>query len=249
MLWASLVALVVGTAGRAAPAESQKPSALNNDPHLVGWWKFDETTGKNAADSSGKNHHGTLEGGASFDTLSTSGRIGGAIKFEGKDDCIRIAGWKGVCGQKARTIAAWIKASAPSGAIISWGTEEPGKMWTFGYVRGRIGVVPKGGYYYMKAETHDDTWHHVAVVLQEASPPNLHDHVKLFKDGEPAEVHDIGLLDLWPIDTGDKLDVVIGKRFKGLIDDLRVYDRVLSEDEINALFKMQGDSQSNKNTK
>jgi hypothetical protein len=114
-------------------------------------------------------------------------------------------------------------------------------MWIFGHIRGRIGVTPKGGYLYMKAGTDDDTWHHVAVVVHEASPPNLHDHVKLFRDGELAEIDDIGLLDLWPIETGDQQDVCVGRRFKGLIDDLRIYDRALSEDEIKALFKREGD--------
>ena len=85
---------------------------------------------------------------------------------------------------------------------------------------------------------HDDKWHHVAAVVVEAELPNLHDDVKLYKDGVPADIHDIGLLDLWPLETGDELNVRIGRRFKGLIDDLRIYDRPLSDDEINALFKL-----------
>jgi hypothetical protein len=63
----------------------------------------------------------------------------------------------------------------------------------------------------------------------------------LYKDGVVAEIHDIGLLDLWPIDTGDDLDVTIGRGFKGLIDDVRIYDRVLSDEEVMALFKLQSD--------
>ena len=35
-----------------------------------------------------------------------------------------------------------------------------------------------------------------------AELPNLHDDVTLYLDGAPAEIHDIGLLDLWPIQTG-----------------------------------------------
>ncbi|MHC4499060.1 MAG: LamG domain-containing protein, partial [Planctomycetota bacterium] len=31
------------------------------EPNLVGWWKLNESDGNDAADSSGKNHHGTLE--------------------------------------------------------------------------------------------------------------------------------------------------------------------------------------------
>jgi hypothetical protein len=127
---------------------------------------------------------------------------------------------------------------ATTGEIVSWGTNDFGRMWTFGFVRGRIGVTPHGGYLYMNAETHDDQWHHVAVVVRRAEAPNLYDDVTLFLDGEVAGIHDIGLLDLWPIDTGDELDVRIGRNFKGLIDDLRIYSRTLSEDEIHALFTL-----------
>lgn len=96
----------------------------------------------------------------------------------------------------------------------------------------------------MNAETHDDKWHHIAVVVREAELPNLHDNVALYLDGAPAEVHDIGLLDLWPIQTGDELDVRIGRRFNGLLDDLRIYDRTLADNEIELLFKLQSDRPS-----
>jgi hypothetical protein len=78
----------------------------------------------------------------------------------------------------------------------------------------------------------------MAVVVVEAELPNLHDDVRLYKDGTLAEIHDIGLLDLWPIETGNKLNVTIGRRFKGLVDDVRIYDRPLSEDEIKAIFTL-----------
>ena len=236
-----LVAVPIGLA-LLAPAEyarsAEEPASrvLDADSHLVGWWKFDEGADKKAADSSKANHVGTLEGGAAFD----AGRIGKAVALDGKDACVRMAGFKGVTGSGPRTVAAWIKTPKAAGDIVSWGTDDHGKMWKFGFVRGRVGVTPKGGYLYMKAALSDDALHHVAVVVQEASPPNLHDHFKLYADGEPAEIHDIGLLDLWPIETGDKLDVTVGRGLKGLIDDLRIYDRALSEDEIKALFKAAG---------
>jgi hypothetical protein len=90
----------------------------------------------------------------------------------------------------------------------------------------------------MRDPLHDGQWHHVAVVLEEGSPANLHDHAKLYLDGKPAVIHDIGLLDLWPIDTGDSIDVTIGRGWNGLIDDLRIYARALSPEEIAALYQM-----------
>jgi hypothetical protein len=232
--------LAVQAADHPSASNPPRAASLDTDPHLVGWWRFDEASGKTAADSSGHAHPATLEGNLSFDSCSVSGQSGKALKFNGSNDCVRVVGFKGVTGPQARTLALWIRTSATSGDLVRWGTDEHGQMWTFGHIRGRVGVTPKGGYLYMKAGTHDDTWHHVAVVVEDASPPNLHDHVKLFRDGEPAEIDDIGLLDLWPIETGDNLEVVIGRRFKGAIGNVRLYDRPLSEEEMKALFKLEG---------
>ena len=51
-----------------------------------------------------------------------------------------------------------------------------------------------------------------------------------------AEIATIGRLDLWPLETGSDQDVTIGRDFAGASDDLRVYSRPLSEDEIKALY-------------
>ena len=83
-------------------------------------------------------------------------------------------------------------------------------------------------------------------MVYEAELPDLHDDVKLYRDGKLAEIDDIGLLDLWPIETGDQLDVSIGAGFKGYIDDVRIYDRPLSEDEVEALFKSGSDHLSSR---
>jgi len=198
----------------AVPSESDAVRKLDLDPHLVGWWRFDETSGRTAADSSGHGRSGTLKGNLSFDKCSVRGQAGSALKFASGQDCVEITGYRGVTGTWPRTLTAWIKTTAPEGEIVSWGSDEYGKLWTFGFIRGRVGVTPKGGYLYMNAETHDDTWHHLAVVVEETELPNLHDHVRLYKDGAPAEIHDIGLLDLWPIETGSDFDVRIGRGFR-----------------------------------
>lgn len=227
-----MVMILVWTLGGQQFAGERAPAQVSLETGLIGWWKFDETSGTTAADSSPAGHAGTLERGASF----VPGRIGNAVAFDGKAACVRIPGFKGVTGPKPRTVAAWIKTPKAAGEIVRWGSEKPGKLWQFGFIRGHVGVSPKGGYLYMQAALHDDAWHHVAVVVQEAAPPNLHDHVRLYVDGQRAEIHKIGLLDLWPIETGDNLDVMIGRGFKGLIDDLRIYQRALREEEILALF-------------
>jgi hypothetical protein len=208
------------------------PAGLDTDPHLVGWWKLDDGEGKMVADSSGKGRNGTLQGEAEW----VEGRAGKALQFDGKKGFVDIAGYKGISGAQPRTVAAWIRTKVSRGEILSWGLNDAGKMWTFCFIRGRVGVTPKGGYLYINKEINDGEWHHVAAVLTGGDPPNLHDDVKLYVDGQPAEIHDIGLLDLWPIDTGSDKDVAIGRGFNGCLDDVRLYDRALSRDEVSALF-------------
>jgi hypothetical protein len=235
-LWTIL--LVVLVTGGSLAAE---PVVLDRDPNLAGWWKFDETGGKIAADASGHKRDGMLKNGLSFEASSVPGKTGKAIRLDGNEASIEVANYKGVTGTRARTVAAWIKTAATQGHIVSWGMNDFGKMWNFGFVRGRIGVTPHGGYLYMNPETHDNEWHHVAVVVRDADLPNLHDDVTLYLDGGVAEIHDIGLLDLWPLETGNELNVRIGQRFKGCLDDLRLYDRALSDEEIRVLFRLEGD--------
>ena len=62
-------------------------------------------------------------------------------------------------------------------------------------------------------------------------------HGKLYLDGEVATVDDIGLLDLWPLVTGEEMEVRIGRGFAGALDELRIYDRALSAEEIKALYQ------------
>ena len=247
------VVFLLGLAGRAlgqaaagaAAAPKEKPSKLDADPHLVGWWKFDDAPakddgpGKTIAGSSKHRRKGALQGGMSLEKNSVPGRIGKALAFDGKENFVEITGYKGVTGTGPRTLAAWVKTKRDRGEIMGWGEEDFGKMWMFRFVRGRLGVVPDGGYFYMNDPVNDDKWHYVAVVVEEAKLPNLHDDVKLYLDGTLAKIHDIGLLDLWPIETGKELDVRIGRGFQGLIDEVRIYDRALSKAEMKELFTLQ----------
>lgn len=238
-----LISLIVAFSGSVQPcavaAEKKEPLTLDTDPHLVAWWKLDESSGKTAVDSSRHKRNGRLKEELSFDKDTAAGRTGKALKFDGESGYLEITGYKGIVGTKPRTVTAWVKTTTSKGEVISWGADDFGKMFTFCFIRGRLGITPNGGYYYMNDAIHDDQWHHVAAVIKEAELPNLHDDAVLYKDGEIAVIHDIGLLDLWPIDTGGDLDVRIGRGFKGLIDDVRIYDRVLSDEEVMALFKLQ----------
>jgi len=218
-------------------AAAQTTDAPETDPHLVGWWKMDDASGKTAADASKHGRDGTLQGDLSFENDSVAGRVGKALQLDGKAGFIEITGYKGVTGTQPRTVALWMKSKATRGDLLAWGEDDFGKMFFFRHIRGRVGVTPSGGYLYINDQINDDRWHHVAAVVVEGDPPNLHDHVNLYLDGELAKIHDIGLLDLWPVDTGSQIDVTIGRGFDGALDEVRIYDRALSDEEVRALFR------------
>ena len=76
---------------------------------LVGWWKFDESSGQIAIDSSGNRHEGTLIGDAAW----TIGQLDGAIRFDGDGDyvtCGHVDIDTAVSG--GLTVCAWINKSA-----------------------------------------------------------------------------------------------------------------------------------------
>lgn len=221
-------------------AAEDKQVALDKDPHLMGWWKFDETTGNIASDSSRHKRNATLDDELTFEKASVDGKVGKAVKLA-RGEAIDVKGYKGVTGTGPRTVAVWIKTKERRGDIVVWGEHDSGKQFCFRHIRGRIGMTPFGGYYYMKEYTDDDKWHHIAVVVKEAELPNLYDDIVLYLNGEVAELDDIGLLGLLPVETAEKDDVRIGDGYEGLLDDLRIYSRALSINEIKAIYQGKSD--------
>ena len=84
----------------AAAGATSKPVTLDTDPNLVGWWRFDETAGTLAADSSGHKRDATLRGDCSFDKNSAPGKSGKAIRFDAKDAVIEVKDYKGIAGTR-----------------------------------------------------------------------------------------------------------------------------------------------------
>ncbi|MEL1246405.1 LamG domain-containing protein [Flavobacterium sp. DGU11] len=76
-----------------------------------------------------------------------------------------------------------------------------------------------------------ENWHHLVATL------DANNTLKLYRDGvlrdtETAANGNIG---------ADALDYYIGNAFKGLMDDLRVYKKVLTQQEVQTLYELEGD--------
>ncbi|OHA24320.1 MAG: hypothetical protein A3D50_02195 [Candidatus Taylorbacteria bacterium RIFCSPHIGHO2_02_FULL_44_12] len=80
---------------------------------LIGHWKFDETSGTMASDSSGNNNTGTLTNGPTW----TTGKIGGALNFDGVDDYVDMgigSATESIGGGSAVSVSLWIKINDPN---------------------------------------------------------------------------------------------------------------------------------------
>ena len=181
------------------------------------------------------------------------GRIGTAGKFDGKT-WLTAGDTAGFDIEDHFTLAAWVRGeSAPDGAIVSRMEDKPqGKGYALGINDGRLHVDLTSNWNddAIRLETEErleaNRWYHVAMTY---SGSRMAEGVHLFIDGRPAKVK-VALDTLYrpfrnagrPVSDPFRIGGGWGpeRRFRGLMDEVRVYRRVLSSDEISALAS--GDS-------
>ncbi|MHC4328406.1 MAG: LamG domain-containing protein [Planctomycetota bacterium] len=215
-------------------------AANAGDPTLVGWWTFDDGSGTTPLDSSDYGRHGEFVGSPEW----TDGHTGGALRVS-QGNYVVIPGYKGVLGTTSRTCMAWIKTTTAPGVIFGWAPVVAGAKWI---VRvndgGQLRCEVHNGFHYGTTILTDDQWHHVAVVLVDDGSPDVVETL-LYVDGV-LETSNADSADE-PINTAEEMDVTIGQNphatnrwFDGLLDEARIYERALSQAEIQAVMNEAG---------
>jgi len=103
---------------------------------------------------------------------------------------------------------------------------------------GTLRAEVHGGYIYGTTPVADGNWHHVAVVLTDDGSPNINEAV-LYIDGLPETT--LGGVAACPVNTAAAADVKVGVNtpgtvfFKGLMDEVRIYDTVLTQQEVQQI--------------
>ncbi|GIV98404.1 MAG: hypothetical protein KatS3mg057_3061 [Herpetosiphonaceae bacterium] len=204
---------------------------INNG--LVGYWKLDEGAGSNTADSSGYGNTGTLSS-PSWTTVvppAVSYTNPAALDFDGSDDSVTIADESSFDLQGQITIAAWIKVDSFNKnwqAIITKGDS----AWRLHRYNDRDTVAfGTSGLSNTDLESsssiNDGQWHHIAAVY-DGSRKSIYIDGAL--DASVAASGSIATND-WPVLIGENAEMS-GRHFDGQIDDVRIYNRALSEEEI-----------------
>jgi hypothetical protein len=211
--------------------------AGNVDPDIVGWWTFDDGAGTVAKDLSSNGVDAIFFGGP---TWATSPGHGGVLTFDGVDDYVFIDGFYSV---PVYTATLWFRVdggtaqrdifSAYARGVLHGIFLELQAGGTLRYLH-RYPLGTGGGTNVYTTETYDDgAWYHVAMVKSV-------DTIALYVDGvEVASAADNSVFN-----PGDAFGVALGcldnerglaRMFPGAMDDVRIYDRPMTQTEIQSV--------------
>ncbi|MBN2594843.1 MAG: LamG domain-containing protein, partial [Sedimentisphaerales bacterium] len=201
------------------------------DPDLVGWWRFDEGSGTIATDFSGYGNDGTLHG----DTAWVTGHLGKALQFDGVDDYVEVPHAEILTADNEVTVMAWINAKrydAPNGeawqGILSKSNDP--RSYSFYTEASHALHFSTAGYGGLSAPNVPlNEWVHVCAMV-------IGGRHQYYINGENAGTNGSGII--LP-GTADTANVVIGRTqegvnrsFLGMIDDVRIYMRGLTQEEV-----------------
>jgi len=233
------------------------PNVSLADPNLLCWWKFDEVFGDTALDYSGYDHYGTINGA----TLELAGQVGGALFFDGDGDyVVDEDAEEYLNGLSALTVGMWIKADEVGTDRGFITCIEPIFRDSFiamrfdvdGYNYGGLDVIKMGltstledgTDFQQQLESSDsaqtDDWLHVAMTW------SSRDIIRFYMNG--VEDFPTGTTD--PNEMGSTISgcekLIIGKGgqdvaqnsgWKGLIDDVRIYNIALDAEGVAQMMR------------
>jgi len=185
---------------------------------LVSYWNFDEGKGNIPVDIWSRND-GKIIGAKWVD-----GKFGKALEFDGVDDIVEIPSSKSLDITQSITMMAWIKAYSPEGGAII------GKEGAYSLSLGdglNIEWIIWGNEWETRINISQNEWNHIALVYDFSSQKRL-----VYLDGELIADKET----IIPIPVSDK-PLIIGKGFKGVIDEVAIWSRALNQEEVqNAMF-------------
>ncbi|MDH7600342.1 MAG: LamG domain-containing protein, partial [Sedimentisphaerales bacterium] len=211
------------------------------DPNLVGWWKMDETSGSIAHDSSGTDNHGTLINGGVW----TTGQIDGGLRLDGVDDHVSLPIGPLISTLKEASFTIWVNWAGTGGGwqrILDFGTGTANYIYlcpSTGTTSSlRVAITANNGVW----DEFDSNkgalptgWHHIAVTVSSSTKQMI-----MYLDGEV--VGSISNITNTVDRLGNTTQNWLGRSqyadpyFNGVLDDFRIYNRILTQDQVRQVM-------------
>ena len=209
-------------------------------PNMVSWWPLDETSGTVAGDIAGTNSGVHVNG-----PMNISGKVAGALQFDGVDDFVGVPDsdlW--AFGSNDFTIEFWVKFFSPGGGTIGHpshifvGNDEGSGLrakWFFalggGFLNFHINSPLLGPQFFPLAAFSPtiNQWYHLAITRES-------NNYTIYINGQPAASAANN-----NIVPNANAALTIGQAenlgfMNGMLDEISIYHRVLSADEIRSIF-------------
>jgi hypothetical protein len=214
-----------------------RPVIDKTDPALVGWWKLDDEQAGLAVDSSGYDNYGALQGGVKF----VAGHSGNALLFDDIDDWVDCGNDASLNNVESVSVAAWIVRYRTGGErrVASNHNNKTGGYKLTVYSNNKVEFEVRTD---KNASTTNrnvaagtvldaEVWYHVVGVYEKGQALRTYVNGKL--DREFATTNVAGISDgVFRIGRESHSNA---NRWIGLIDDVRVYNKALTEAEIQQL--------------
>lgn len=210
---------------------------------LVGYWPLDESSGLTASDASGNGNDGTLTHmtGAEW----TTGKLGNGLSFDGVDDEVIVPDDDMLDGMTQMSLAYWIYPTIvdgnPRGPVskrVHWTTEY--SYGTFLYTGNHFTVDISGNNdrFACPSVMQANRWYHIVVVFDGSLPAD--DRVMVYIDGSLEHTAHETSTAIPNTSSDFYIGHLYGNAsgfFAGTIDDVRLYNIALTEQEILALYQ------------
>jgi len=204
-------------------------TAASTSAGLVAQWKMDEGSGSSTADASGDGNTGTLNK-ASWAT----GSYGTSIAFTGNNSYVSVKESSSIEFSKQLTVAFWMYATSNANVdprvvskLYSWDVKLNGSN--------RYPQFSAGGRYAaMKTPLPTNTWKHVVFTFSSGTLKGYVDGVPVAFSTNTFTGTETLPLQMYGLYIGT--DPSKSASFKGDIDDVRLYNRVLSDADVLALY-------------
>ncbi|MBV8881550.1 MAG: LamG domain-containing protein [Planctomycetaceae bacterium] len=239
----SIGGAVVSSTRKAAPADAELKDlekdrevaeVLPPDPDLVAWWTFEDGGGAAAADATGKGHDAKVEGPVQW----VDGRIGGAVRFTAPGQALRVEHADDLSFPGDLTLALWMKKEGEAGdwsCLLGKGEKQQRNYCLWLEPNSRVVMLQQygpAGIQGLKAKdaVPDGTWTHVAATVEG-------NRATIYVNGANAgEQTRGGAASVVPYPVGMGWGCEHGT-YRGCLDDVRIYRRALSADEIRGLVE------------